>query len=255
MSIAVKPPESSPSVRIVGDVRLRFGCSRIEVEEPVELRAGLYDVERIGAFTFLGGEGSVIRHVESIGRFCMIGPSAQFGLVEHPGAHISAHVLFEHDVTRQFPTQETRDFFDRNRSLINAARESWSRRSGSRIRIGNDVWIGQGVTISRGCTIGDGAIIASRAVITKDVEPYSIVGGVPGKPIKWRFPEEIRKKLLDLQWWQYGLLAMDGVDVTDISGAVRRIEENIRSLPHVNSTSSLTLDEALINARRGTTSN
>jgi acetyltransferase-like isoleucine patch superfamily enzyme len=224
------------------------------VEEPVELRAGLYDVDEIGAYTFLGGEGSVIRHVAEIGRFSMIGPGAQIGLVEHPGHHISAHVIFEHDVTKQFPTKEARDFFGRNRRLIESARASWAERSGGRIRIGNDVWIGQGVTISRGVTIGDGAIVASRAVVTKDVEPYSIVGGVPGKHIKWRFPEEIRRKLLELQWWRHGLAAMDGVDVTDVSGALARIERNIGSAAHLSSATKIILDEAAIRAQRGTNS-
>lgn len=69
------------------------------------------------------------------------------------------------------------------------------------VKIGNDVWIATDVTIHSGVTVGDGAILASNAVITKDVEPYSIVGGNPAKHIKYRFDEETRNKLLELKWW------------------------------------------------------
>lgn len=69
--------------------------------------------------------------------------------------------------------------------------------------IGNDVWIGYGATIMPGITIGDGAIIASKSVVTKDIEPYTIVGGNPAKLIKNRFSEETITKLLELQWWNW----------------------------------------------------
>jgi virginiamycin A acetyltransferase len=69
--------------------------------------------------------------------------------------------------------------------------------------VGNDVWIGQYATIMPGVKIGDGAIIAAHAVVTKSVEPYSIVGGNPAKIIKKRFPDEMIKLLLELQWWNW----------------------------------------------------
>ncbi|RSC93652.1 CatB-related O-acetyltransferase [Tenacibaculum singaporense] len=69
--------------------------------------------------------------------------------------------------------------------------------------VGDDVWIGYGATIMPGVTIGDGAIIASRAVVTKDVEPYTIVGGNPARAIRKRFSEEQIKKLLELKWWNW----------------------------------------------------
>ena len=67
--------------------------------------------------------------------------------------------------------------------------------------IGNDVWIGARATILSGIKIGDGAIIAAGAVVTKDVEPYTIVGGVPAKPIKKRFTDEQIHALMKLKWW------------------------------------------------------
>lgn len=71
------------------------------------------------------------------------------------------------------------------------------------ILVGNDVWIGFEAVILAGVSIGDGAIIGSRAVVTKDVPPYTIVGGVPAKPIRRRFDNEIISKLLALRWWDW----------------------------------------------------
>ena len=71
--------------------------------------------------------------------------------------------------------------------------------------IGNDVWIGYKAMIMAGVTIGDGAIIAARSVVTKDVAPYSIVGGNPAKEIKKRFSKEQIDKLLALKWWDWDI--------------------------------------------------
>lgn len=71
------------------------------------------------------------------------------------------------------------------------------------IVIGNDVWIGYEAVILAGVTIGDGAIIGTRAVVTKDVPPYTIVGGVPAKPIRKRFPDDTIAALLALRWWDW----------------------------------------------------
>ena len=67
--------------------------------------------------------------------------------------------------------------------------------------IGNDVWIGCGVTIIGGVTIGDGAIVAAEALVNRNVPPYAVVGGVPAKVIRYRYPANRIKELLELQWW------------------------------------------------------
>ena len=82
--------------------------------------------------------------------------------------------------------------------------------------IGNDVWIGQDVTFSTsGISVGDGAIVAAGSLVTKDVPPYTIVGGVPAKFIKYRFPEGTIKKLLELKWWKYGFADFEGINMDD----------------------------------------
>ena len=71
------------------------------------------------------------------------------------------------------------------------------------IVIGNDVWIGYEAVIMAGVHIGDGAIIAARAVVTKDVPPYTIVGGTPAKEIRKRFDAEVIEQLLIQKWWDW----------------------------------------------------
>jgi len=83
------------------------------------------------------------------------------------------------------------------------------------IVIGNDVWIGNSVTIMSGVTIGDGAIIGTNALVTKDVEPYTIIGGNPAKLIRKRFDEETIEFLLNLAWWNW---------------PVEKITENLESI-------------------------
>lgn len=90
--------------------------------------------------------------------------------------------------------------------------------------IGNDVWIGQNVTIMPGVKIGDGAIIATNSTVVKDVKPYTIVGGNPGKDIKKRFSDEKIELLLELQWWNWD---------------EKKIFENIEELSSANDLDSL----------------
>lgn len=71
------------------------------------------------------------------------------------------------------------------------------------IVIGNDCWVGYEAVILSGVHIGDGAIVAARALVRKDVEPYAIVGGNPGKVIGYRFEEPVREALLRIRWWDW----------------------------------------------------
>jgi virginiamycin A acetyltransferase len=90
--------------------------------------------------------------------------------------------------------------------------------------IGNDVWIGYNATIMSGVTIGDGAIIATNATVTKDVTPYTIVGGNPAKEIRKRFDEDTIKKLLDMQWWNWDIARITK-NVQLLTGAYLNVEK------------------------------
>lgn len=80
-------------------------------------------------------------------------------------------------------------------------RDAWDNKGD--IVVGSDVWIGYEAVILSGVTIGDGAIIGARAVVTHDVEPYTIVGGVPARPIRRRFDDDTVERLLRLRWWDW----------------------------------------------------
>lgn len=95
------------------------------------------------------------------------------------------------------------------------------------IVIGNDVWIGYEAVIMAGVTIGDGAIIGARAVVTKDVPPYTIVGGVPAKQIRKRFSDETISELLKVKWWDW---------------PIEKISHNIEFIKSGNLSSNLMLN-------------
>lgn len=90
--------------------------------------------------------------------------------------------------------------------------------------IGNDVWIGYGAIIMNGVTIGDGAIIGAGAIVTKDVEPYSIVVGVPAKRIRYRFDENTIKKLLELKWWDLPDEVIETLPMNNIEKCIEKLE-------------------------------
>jgi virginiamycin A acetyltransferase len=96
--------------------------------------------------------------------------------------------------------------------------------------IGNDVWIGMEATIMPGVSIGDGAIISARSVVTKDVEPYAIVGGNPAKPIKKRYNDDTIDILLEIKWWNWPIkeieTSLELITGNDIDALLRRYQEN-----------------------------
>lgn len=121
-----------------------------------------------------------------IGKFCSIACGAKFlfNSANHRIASLSTYT---------FPL-----FFEEWGLEKENVAQAWDQKGD--IIIGNDVWIGYEAVILPGVTIGDGAVIGCRAVVTKDVPPYTIVGGVPAKPIRKRFDEETIKELQKIKW-------------------------------------------------------
>ena len=154
----------------------------------------------------------------TIGKFCSIACGAKFIF---NAANHALHSLS----TYPFPI-----FFEEWELPADPASiaKAWDNKGD--IIIGNDVWIGYEAVILAGVTIGDGAIIAARAVVTKDVPPYTIVGGIPAKPIRRRFDENTVQKLENLRWWDWDKERigrhMAAIQAGDIE-ALERINEQI----------------------------
>ncbi len=139
----------------------------------------------LGRYSYVGNNTWVTN--TQIGDFCSIADNVNIGLSSHTLSYLSTSPIF----TEQY----------------NATGHSWKEKNAENVSvcpqtyIGNDVWIGSRVMVMSGVTIGDGAIIGAGAIVTKDVPPYSIVGGIPAKIIRYRFDEEIINELEKFQWW------------------------------------------------------
>ena len=113
----------------------------------------------------------------------------RIGAPNHPMGRASQHRYTycpEHDAAA---ASRDRDFF--------------AERRGDRVIVGNDVWIGHAAILLPGVTVGDGAVIAAGAVVSRDVAPYTIVGGVPARAIRQRFPDHVANSLSRIAWWDW----------------------------------------------------
>ena len=141
----------------------------------------------IGDYSYVVRDGEI--WCASIGKFVNIASHARINAPNHPTWRATLH-HFTYRAENYWPDAEAEDgFFEWRRS--------------HRVTIGHDVWLGHGVTILPGVTIGNGAVIGAGAVVSRDVEPYTIVGGVPAKVIRRRFPEAIARRMDALAWWDW----------------------------------------------------
>ena len=151
-----------------------------------------------------------------IGKFCSIACGAKFlfNSANHTLRSLSTYI---------FPV-----LFEEWGLDVERIPEAWDNRGD--IVIGNDVWIGYEAVVLAGVTIGDGAVIGTRAVVTRDVPPYTIVGGVPAKPIRTRFPEKTIQQLLELRWWDWPpervARGIDAIQSGDLE-ALRRLAQGV----------------------------
>jgi len=135
----------------------------------------------IGKYTYISNNVYINNCL--IGKFCSIASNCAIGLDDHNYKVVSNH-YFLYKAKYKFIKNDLKH-------------------SDNITNIGNDVWIGFGAFIKAGVKIGDGSIIGANAVVTKDIPPYAIVGGVPAKIIKYRFPKDIIAKLKRIAWWDW----------------------------------------------------
>ncbi|WP_050765162.1 DapH/DapD/GlmU-related protein [Fulvimarina pelagi] len=171
-------PKIHPSATTKG---CRFG-DYAEIGPRVTLR----EVE-VGAYSYFepGGHATYA----TVGRFCSIAPNVRINALAHPMDRVTTHKIAyrPNEYFRWRPVDQV--FQDERRAR--------------RVSVGHDVWIGQNAVIMPGVTIGDGAVIGANAVVTRDVEPYAIVAGVPAKVLRKRFAEKTVARLRALRWWDW----------------------------------------------------
>ena len=140
-----------------------------------------------------------------IGKFANIAAFTRIGPTDHPMAQPSLHHFLYRSADYWDDTTPDAAFFEKR-----AARVAF---------IGHDTWLGHGAVVRPEVRIGHGAVVASMAVVTKDVAPYTVVAGIPAKPIKQRFTPDIAERLIALAWWDWP------------HSALRAALEDFRALP------------------------
>ena len=163
----------------------------------------------IGQYSFLNGRTTLYPGTK-IGRYCSIGVNCEIGAPSHPIDRVTTSPI-TYDGPQMFPRSKvafTQTPFDPYQDTI----------------IGSDVWVGSMVVILGGVRIGHGAVIAAGAVVTKDVPPYTIVGGTPAREIRKRFSDEIAERLLESAWWELPPEEIAKLDMTDPTRMLDQLE-------------------------------
>ena len=145
----------------------------------------------LGTDSYMGGSSKVLywHHIPPKNAVVIVGNFTS--IADEVQIFIDGNHSIDHAST--FP------FYD-GLNIPNSCKNGWGK---SAPKIGNDVWIARNCLIMSGVEIGDGAVIAAGSVVTKNVEPYSVVGGNPAKLIKYRFSKDIIEKFLYLKWWNF----------------------------------------------------
>src|SRR5215472_8588824 len=135
----------------------------------------------------MAGDGSII--YADVGKFCSIASHARINPGNHPMQRVMQHHLTYRRRMYDLGEADDEAFFD------------WRR--AARVRVGHDVWLGHGAILLPGVQVGNGAVVAAGAVVSHDVAAYSIVAGVPARPIRERFPSHVVEQLEAIAWWDW----------------------------------------------------
>lgn len=188
MSAATQPEPKLAKIPRTSRIDPSAKLREVAVGNWVEIHKAVQaEYSTIGDYSYL--QEYVFVGDTTIGKFVAIAAFTRIGPPDHPMDRISQH-RFSY-VPEYYWPGETRDhaFFAERRA--------------ARCTIGNDVWIGHNVTVLAGLTVGNGAVLAAGAVVTKDVAPYTIVAGVPARPVRRRFSEDIARRIERLAWWDW----------------------------------------------------
>lgn len=204
-STRLEAHERAPGEIYVG----RFGGASDPLSQPaggrpyIDPEASVHDC-LLGPWTRVGGRTSLSETsmaaysyivtdssaaYSTIGKFCSIARDVRINPGNHPTWRAAQHHFSYRAVSYGLGESDDEAFFD------------WRRAHD--VVIGHDVWIGHGATVLAGVSVGTGAVIGAGAVVSKDVEPFTIVVGVPSHPIRERFPKPVQDGLLRLAWWDW----------------------------------------------------
>jgi acetyltransferase-like isoleucine patch superfamily enzyme len=220
--------EISPGATVGGGIR--YGSYVVLCH-----RAAVHGVT-IGSHAYVGAHSQV--QYATVGSYVSIGPEVRIGLGGHPVHLVST-----------YPS-----FYASNASTVVPLNSSLRVEEYARVTVGNDVWIGARAMVMDGVEIGHGAVVAAGAVVTKNVPPYAIVGGVPARLIRYRFPPDVIGALLRIGWWNwpYDLVRQRAGDFADVTRFVEKYHdmsisgrvscETVSSVPEERGTEGMEAD-------------
>ena len=164
----------------------------------------------VGDYSYIGPNSHISK--VKIGKFCSIGPNVFAGWGIHPIEKLSTAPMFYSQGKQNGMTLSRRNKIEERAPIV----------------IGNDVFIGVNVTILDGVKIGDGAVVGAGAVVVHDVEPYSVVGGVPAREIRKRFSQSVIERLRKIEWWNFHKEKLQLVEqyFDDVEGFLEKEEDD-----------------------------
>jgi hypothetical protein len=159
-------------------------------------------------YSYTAGDADII--YATVGKFCSIASHVRINPGNHPMERVTQHHMTYRRVQYGFADSDDSAFFDWRRSF--------------HCTIGHDVWIGHAAVVMPGVSIGTGAVIGSGAVVTKDVAPYTVAVGVPAKPIRTRFSDDVIAALLTIAWWEWDHATLKARfdDLNDVEAFIAR---------------------------------
>lgn len=201
----------------IGAAKVKFNFRKNVFEAQIFSSSSLEHVHHMGAFSIIRAGASI--HSLKMGRFCAIGANLVCAPPEHNTDWIGSSSVF----VKEYGWSKSSTHYS-----IPTTGEGFKI---NRVTVGSDVWVGRDVYVKGGVNVGDGAVIAAKSVVTKDVQPYTIVGGNPARIIRYRFDEAIREELLQLRWWNLDPSWMNKVDLSCVPEVIEYLKENKKNIP------------------------
>jgi acetyltransferase-like isoleucine patch superfamily enzyme len=205
-----------------GEDRATVGLLPETAIEPFTMFISAGPLWTMGAFSY---SQSTLPPETSAGRYCSFAHGITAFNSEHPTGWVSTSPFsYNPDSAPTF-----RLALEKAGKSATFVPRAYDDRGAAPIVIGHDVWIGQNVLLKRGIRIGDGAVVAAGSVVTRDVGPFSVVGGVPAREIRRRFPDPVVRRLQELAWWRYSFTDFCDLDIRSpslfLDGLERKLEQ------------------------------